>query len=252
MNQMNLKKNDQDLLDQLQQFANTLFSVTPDLQTVKNQLKPSMDSFEQKTGGKASLREENGAIVVSGFDLKKDDLRTTANQDQTLVSMKAKSLGVSIDVKVVKGGVKFTNGQISESLREAADVIDRMQGQMYDYPSSDWDRETGLPADAKADSPEQGDGDDNQNGAGEAQSGQEFPLKEPAQTQVQDQGQSAGNGIDAHQESTSTQTASATGAAIENQNLHPQHEQQPAQQSSTHSSQGEELEQSTQRQHEPI
>lgn len=154
---MNLKKNDQILLDQLQQFANTLFSMNQDFSLVKSQLKGNLEHFEQETGAKASLREENGEIIVSAFDLKKDDLRTTSNQDGTLVSMKAKSLGIALDVKVVRGGVKFTNGQVSESLREAADVIDRMQVQMFDNPASDWDRETGMPVKEKADQTEQGE-----------------------------------------------------------------------------------------------
>lgn len=147
---MSLKKNDQIMLDQLQQFANVLAASGQDFATIKQNLRPSLKSFEDATDAKVSLREENGAIVVSAFDLKKDDVRTLANKEKTLISMRAKVLGVPLDVKVLKSGVQFTNGQISEALREAADLIDRMPVQMADRPESTWNRETGEPVETEA------------------------------------------------------------------------------------------------------
>ena len=144
---MALKKHEQAQLDMIQKSLDMLVNIggmtNDDMLT---HLNPMIAGFEAETNMKVVIAPtESGKPVLDVVDLKKDFVRSRWNPSETLQGLRAKSLGVPIEVKVTKADdFTFSNKQIVSALRELANSVETMDVEFHTLGLADLER---LPGD---------------------------------------------------------------------------------------------------------
>lgn len=142
---MALKSSEQVQFDSLNQTVLILAGLGHDKDTIKSQLAPMSSKLENESGCKLILDKIEGVLQYSLLDLKGDFLSTRFNGDETMLSMKAKLLGLPIDVKIIKGDkLRASNQQVVSSLQCLIDLINKMPDDMCAAGKGDWDVNSGV------------------------------------------------------------------------------------------------------------
>ncbi len=163
---MALKKHEQAQLDMIQKSLDMLVNIGGmSNDDMLQHLNPMIVGFENETNMKVVITPtENGSPALDVVDLKKDFVRSRWNPGETLQGLRAKSLGIPIEVKVTKKeDFVFSNKQIASALRELAESISTLDVEFYTLGLADLERAPGEPLRVKVGDVASDEDDDNEN-----------------------------------------------------------------------------------------
>lgn len=143
---MALKKHEQAQLDMIQKSLDMLVNIGGmSNDDMLQHLNPMIAGFEAETNMKVVIvPTESGTPALDVVDLKKDFVRSRWNPAETLQGLRAKSLGVPIEVKVTKADdFTFSNKQIVSALRELADSMETLGVEFHTLGLADLERAPG-------------------------------------------------------------------------------------------------------------
>jgi hypothetical protein len=124
---MALKKHEQGMLDMIQSMAKMLHGLEHDEATILSSMQEQIKTFEQTTNLKLVLEDSASDTPFKTIDLRKDFFRTRPAGEGQL-GIKAQIFSVPISLRISKDDAfKFTNTEISTSLRELADIVDQIE-----------------------------------------------------------------------------------------------------------------------------
>jgi|TARA_B110000196_G_scaffold318860_1_gene335225 hypothetical protein len=163
---MALKKHEQAQLDMIQKSLDMLVNIGGmSNEDMLQHLNPMIVGFENETNMKVVITPtENGSQALDVVDLKKDFVRSRWNPGETLQGLRAKSLGIPIEVKVTKkDDFVFSNKQIASALHELAESISTLDVEFYTLGLADLERAPGEHLRVKLGDIASDDDDDNDN-----------------------------------------------------------------------------------------
>jgi hypothetical protein len=161
---MALKPAEQSKLDMLNQTAAMLAGMNLDADAIREKMAPMIQSLEKDTNSKLVLVYTDGVPSFNAIDLRSDFIRTRPNTEGTMLSLRAKIVGIPLEIKVRKDadGLRASNAEVAESLLFLAEYVKNMPVEMVDADTADWPRELGsLPKRRSAGAEEGGDDDNN-------------------------------------------------------------------------------------------
>ncbi len=121
---MALKKVHAVALEDLLTLAKRFYKFSGDLAKVKEELDADFDELMVESNTKITLIEKDGDLDVEVIELQRDFLKV-AHKNEENISIKSKTLGVEIEVKVWrKEKFEHTNAQIKAALLQLAEQID--------------------------------------------------------------------------------------------------------------------------------
>jgi hypothetical protein len=162
---MALKKHEQAQLDMIQKSLDMLVNIGGmSNDDMLQHLNPMIVGFENETNMKVVITPtENGSPALDVVDLKKDFVRSRWNPGETLQGLRAKSLGIPVEVKVTKkDDFVFSNKQIASALRELAESISTLDVEFYTLGLADLERLPGEPLRVKVGDVASDEDDDNE------------------------------------------------------------------------------------------
>lgn len=162
---MALKPAEQSRLDMLNQTAAMLAGMSLDADAIREKMDAMLSALEKDTNSKLVLVYNEGVPSFNAIDLRSDFIRTRPNTDGTMLSLRAKVVGIPLEIKVRKDadGLRASNAEVAESLLILANYVKHMPVEMVDADTADWPRDLG--SEPKRRSPgtgvEEGGDDDN-------------------------------------------------------------------------------------------
>lgn len=121
---MAIKKAHQVAIDQLLDLAKRFYGFSKDVDAVKAEFNDDLNELMKETNTKITLSEFGGELKCDVVELGRDFIKVVQKNEEN-ISVKAKSLGAEIEVKVWREGkFEFTNEQIKAALLELAENID--------------------------------------------------------------------------------------------------------------------------------
>lgn len=142
---MALRQAEQLQLSNLNDIAVMLHELGIPEETILAKAEPKIKELTDTAKGKVVLKyDENGVPHFEHIDLRSDFVRTRFNTESTMLSLRAKIVGVPIDIKVKKDDEVFTNKEVASSLRELALIVEKMPVEMVPHGHDDWSREPGV------------------------------------------------------------------------------------------------------------
>jgi hypothetical protein len=141
---MALRQSEKTLLGFINETAKMLSELNIEESLIIEKLKDKVGELEQSANCKLALVEVDGIRQFNVIDLSADYVRTRFNNaEKTMLSLRAKILGLSVEVKVKKDDDVFSNKEVSKSLRELAGIVDEMPIEMLLHGQDDWSRTPG-------------------------------------------------------------------------------------------------------------
>lgn len=159
---MALKPAEQSKLDMLNQTAAMLAGMSLDADAIREKMAQMIQSLEKDANSKLVLVYTEGVPSFNAIDLRTDFIRTRPNTDGTMLSLRAKIVGIPLEIKVRKDadGLRASNAEVAESLLFLSEYVKNMPVEMVDADTADWPRELGsLPKRRSAGAEEGGDDD---------------------------------------------------------------------------------------------
>ena len=120
---MALKKAHATALEDLLNLANRFYKFSGDVKGVESEFKADFNELMQESNTKITLVERDGKLEDEVVELQRDFLKV-AHKNEENISIKSKTLGVEIEVKVWRQDkFEHTNEQIRTALLQLADQI---------------------------------------------------------------------------------------------------------------------------------
>lgn len=160
---MALKPAEQSKLDMLNQTAAMLAGMNLDADAIREKMTQMIQSLEKDTNSKLVLVYTEGVPSFNVIDLRTDFIRTRPNTEGTMLSLRAKIVGIPLEIKVRKDadGLRASNAEVAESLLFLAEYVKNMPVEMVDADTADWPRELGSVPKRRSAGAEEGGDDDN-------------------------------------------------------------------------------------------
>lgn len=141
---MALKAAEKMQLDFINETAKMLGELNIEESLIIEKLKEKVSDLENSANCKLVLAVTDGVQQFNVIDLRSDFVRTRFNNaEKTQLSLRAKILGLPIDIKVKKDEDVFSNKEVVKSLRELADIVEQMPVSMLEHGQDDWSRTAG-------------------------------------------------------------------------------------------------------------
>ncbi len=120
---MALKKAHATALQDLLNLANRFYKFSGDIKGVESEFESDFNELMKESNTKITLVERDGTLEADVVELQRDFLKV-AHKNEENISIKSKTLGVEIEVKVWRQDkFEHTNEQIRTALLQLADQI---------------------------------------------------------------------------------------------------------------------------------
>ncbi|AKO77486.1 hypothetical protein EN12_20155 [Vibrio cholerae] len=121
---MALKKAHATALEDLLNLANRFYKFSGDVKGVENEFKSDFEELMKESNTKITLVERDGLLDADVVELQRDFLKVVHKNEEN-ISIKSKTLGVEIEVKVWRQDkFEHTNEQIRSALLQLAEQIE--------------------------------------------------------------------------------------------------------------------------------
>lgn len=121
---MALKKAHATALEDLLNLANRFYKFSGDVKGVESEFEADFNELMKESNTKITLVERDGKLEADVVELQRDFLKV-AHKNEENISIKSKTLGVEIEVKVWRQDkFEHTNEQIRTALLQLADQIE--------------------------------------------------------------------------------------------------------------------------------